>query len=302
MSAGVEPTGVVLQMQDYSIHDGNGVRTTIFLAGCSLRCQWCSNPESWQQKPKLAYYAHKCKGCLSCVASCPAKLDPRSMAESLAVCKDCHLCVSACPQKALAKSGKQLDVEAVYQKIKRDELFFRYTEGGVTFSGGEPFLQPEFLSAIIKRCEPLGVSFWAETCGHFSWSKAAPLLPHFEHLFFDLKHMDSERHRQYIGVGNEVILKNLKRIYQMGIPLTIRIPFIPEVNGDDVNIDQTAQFMQQHLSGCPVELLPYHELGKAKYTAFKMNEDFHAFSVPTEEQLNHAYQIFSEYGVAQVEH
>ncbi|WP_408621455.1 glycyl-radical enzyme activating protein [Celerinatantimonas sp. YJH-8] len=285
-------------MQDYSIHDGEGVRTTIFLAGCSMRCQWCANPETWTQHPKLAYYEHRCQQCGHCQEACPQLLDPRRVTIQDHDCRYCGACVQACSQNALSIACSSVSVESVYQKIVRDELFFRFSGGGVTFSGGEPFLQPEFIRAVIERCELLGISFWAETCGCFSWSQAQDVIRHFEHIFYDIKHMDDDRHRYYTGVGNRVILKNAKRIYELGIPLTIRLPFIPEVNGDDANITATAQFVSQFLPGTPVELLPYHELGKAKYTAFKMHDDFHSFTVPAPEAIEHAYAIFAEYGIS----
>ena len=217
------------------------------------------------------------------------------------VCNQCGLCVRACPSKALASACHEVTVDEVYQKIQRDELFFRYTDGGVTFSGGEPFLQHQFIRSIMDRCEPLGVSFWAETCGHFSWAQAKDLFLRFEHIFFDLKLMDSAAHEPYTGIGNEQILKNACNIYRLGVPMTIRVPLIPEVNGHDGNIRKTAQFMMEHLSGCQIELLPYHALGKAKYTAFKMLDSFHEFSVPTPEILANAYKIFAEYGVKAVQ-
>lgn len=289
--------GIVLQMQDYSIHDGDGVRTTIFLAGCALRCQWCANPETWTATPKLAYYPHKCKGCQTCVGQCPQQLDPRAVTQATQACDHCSLCVKACPSRALSLACTPASVDEVVAKIKRDELFFRYTDGGVTFSGGEPFMQPDFIRAVIEQCEPLGISFWAETCGHFNWRGAADLFPHFDHIFFDLKVMDSAKHKAVTGLGNEQILKNVKRIYDLGVPMTIRIPFIPEVNGDEANLRATAEFMQQNLAGCAIELLPYHELGKAKYTAFKMLDDFHSYTVPSSAMLEWAYGVFGEYGI-----
>lgn len=295
-------TGVILQMQDYSIHDGRGVRTTIFLAGCSLRCQWCANPETWTKQPKLAYYRHKCKSCQSCLSACTQQTDPRQSGMPCSRLKSCGACVAACPARALTLACTETSVDDIYQQIQRDELFFRYSGGGVTFSGGEPFLQHQFLRAIMHRCEPLGVSFWAETCGYFNWPAVRDLMPRFEHIFFDLKHMDSAIHERFTGLGNEHILQNVRNIYQSGVPVTIRIPFIPEVNGHDRNIEQTAQFMAEYLPGSPIELLPYHELGKAKYTAFHLLDAFHSFSVPSPAMLERAYRLFARYGVTAVDH
>lgn len=292
--APTEPTtGVILQMQDYSIHDGDGVRTTIFLAGCGLRCQWCANPESWTRQPKLAFHAHKCAACHRCAGACREGLDPAAADFAPSRCTHCGDCVAACPERALQLAGLEQDLKAVVDKIRRDEIFFRHSGGGVTLSGGEPFRQPRFARALLDACDALGVSVWAETCGVFDWEACGEMIPRFEHIFFDIKHMDDEAHRRFTGQGNHAILENARRIHRTGVPMTIRVPVIAEVNLSDANLRATAEFVAAHLPGATVELLPYHELGKAKYLAFRMAESFHAFSPPTPKQLARAYEIFA---------
>jgi pyruvate formate lyase activating enzyme len=290
-------TGVVIQMQDYSIHDGDGVRTTIFLAGCGLRCQWCANPESWTKKARLAFYAHKCLQCHRCEPVCPQNLKPSSNEFDLSDCSLCGACVSACPEKALEIACSGTDVESVMQKICRDELFFRYTGGGVTFSGGEPFLQHQFLRHLMAGCEQLGVSVWVETCGFFNWKQCQDLMSGIEHVFFDIKHMDEQVHEQVTGQSNRTILDNARKMHELGVPMTIRVPLITEVNLDDDNLRATAEFIREYLSGSTIELLPYHELGKAKYMAFRMDDVFHSFTTPTPEQVAKAYSIFTDYQI-----
>nr|WP_321454864.1 glycyl-radical enzyme activating protein [uncultured Cohaesibacter sp.] len=290
-------TGTVLQMQDYSIHDGDGVRTTIFLAGCGLRCQWCANPESWTQHKKLAYHAHKCKGCRTCLSICPEGLDPAAGDFDPALCTFCGECVTACPEKALQLACEEMDADTIMDQIRRDEIFFRHSGGGVTFSGGEPFVQHQFLRRLMDGCEKLGVSVWVESCGFFKWDHCQDLMAGIDHIFFDIKHMDSETHRQFTGQGNEVILQNAKRIHAAGVPMTVRIPLIVEVNLADSNLEATAGFMREHLPGSGIELLPYHELGKAKYSAFRMTERFRSFSTPTGAQVEAAYRIFKNHGI-----
>ncbi|WP_119308865.1 glycyl-radical enzyme activating protein [Cohaesibacter haloalkalitolerans] len=289
--------GTVLQMQDYSIHDGDGVRTTIFLAGCGLRCQWCANPESWTQHRKLAYHAHKCRGCQSCRTVCPEGLDPAAGDFDATRCTFCGDCVAACPEKALQLACEQMDADAIMEQIRRDEIFFRHSGGGVTFSGGEPFVQHQFLRSLMAGCERLGVSVWVETCGFFKWEACQDLMAGIDHIFFDIKHMDSESHRRFTGQGNETILDNAKRIHASGVPMTIRIPLIAEVNLEENNLEATARFMRDHLPGSRIELLPYHELGKAKYSAFRMADSFHSFTTPTEAQTAVAYSIFDRYQI-----
>jgi pyruvate formate lyase activating enzyme len=289
--------GAVLQMQDYSIHDGDGVRTIIFLAGCGLRCQWCANPESWTQHRKLAYHAHKCRGCHSCRTVCPEGLDPAAGDFDATRCTFCGDCVAACPEKALQLACEQMDADAIMEQIRRDEIFFRHSGGGVTFSGGEPFVQHQFLRRLMAGCERLGVSVWVETCGFFKWEACQDLMAGIDHIFFDIKHMDSEIHRRFTGQGNETILDNAKRIHASGVPMTIRIPLIAEVNLEESNLNATACFMRDHLPGSRIELLPYHELGKAKYSAFRMADSFHSFTTPTEAQTAVAYSIFDRYQI-----
>lgn len=290
-------SGIVIQMQDYSIHDGDGVRTTIFLAGCGLRCQWCANPESWTLKPKIAFYAHKCTQCYQCEQACPQGLIPSAKSFIPGDCTLCGACVSACPEKALEIACSDTDAESVMQKIRRDELFFRHTGGGVTFSGGEPFLQHQFLRRLMRECEQIGVSVWVETCGFFNWNKCQDLMPYIEHIFLDIKHMDEQVHQQVTGQSNRTILDNARKIYQQGVPITIRVPLIAEVNLDQDNLRATAEFISANLSGSSIELLPYHELGKAKYTAFRMEESVHSFTTPTPEQVEQAYRVFSDYQI-----
>lgn len=298
MAAADAKTGVVLQMQDYSIHDGDGVRTTIFLAGCGLRCQWCANPESWTQQTKLAHHAHKCTQCHRCADACPEGLDPAAADFDPSQCSGCGSCAAACPQLALQLACLKTGIASVAAKIRRDEIFFRHSGGGVTVSGGEPFLQHDFLREIVDVCERQGVSVWVETCGFFNWDLCKDLVPRLEHVFFDIKHMDDATHHSYTGQSNRTILENACRIRQMNVPMTIRIPLIVEVNLDETNLRVTAEFMRDHLPGCGVELLPYHTLGKAKYTAFHMEDDFHGFSTPSAEQVAWAYGIFAEYEIA----
>ncbi|WMI82008.1 glycyl-radical enzyme activating protein [Anaerotignum sp. MB30-C6] len=295
-------TGIVIQMQDYSIHDGDGVRTTIFLAGCHLRCQWCANPESWTLKKKLVLYKHKCTGCMKCTFVCPEKRIPCKMERPNDNCNSCGECVNACTQKALDFACLEKDVDELVKKIERDALFFRYTGGGVTFSGGEPLLQHGFIRALLDRFEGLGVNSWVETCGYFDFETVQDLLPKFSHIFLDIKHMDSRKHKAFTGCGNELILQNAKKIYATGVSMTIRIPIIAEVNLDENNLVKTAVFMKENLPSANIELLPYHELGKAKYISLGMEDKFVKFTTPTEKQINHAYQIFQNHGIEKVEY
>lgn len=289
--------GILLQMQDYSIHDGDGVRTTIFLAGCPLRCKWCANPESHTTEPKLVYYKHKCKDCGKCAAVCPQGLSPTTMQRPNPVCDVCGLCAEACPAKALAVACTAHDIEQIVARIKRDAIFFRFTGGGVTFSGGEPFVQADFLRMLANKFFSLGIGMWVETCGYFDFDAVKDILELLDHVFIDIKHMDSATHAQCTGVGNELILANAVKIYEMNIPVTVRIPSISGLNLTTENIEATAAFMAEHMPGAEIELLPYHELGKAKYIALGREADFTSFTTPTQEALDAAYAVFTAHNI-----
>ncbi len=290
--------GSIVQVQRYSIHDGDGVRTTIFLAGCHLRCRWCANPESWTKGKKLAFYRHLCKGCERCIEVCPEGLDPRAIKYPNNRCTLCGNCVSACPHHALEMACQDVEASRTAKEIERDALFFRYTGGGVTFSGGEPFLQDQFIRSMARKFFDSGISLWVETCGYFEWDKAKDVVEMMDHVFLDIKCMDPDRHRQNTGVSNDLILQNAVKIHSLGIPMTIRIPAINEVNMDVENLEATAKFIAMNLKKADVELLPYHELGKVKYISFGMEDAFHSFTTPSKEEIETAYAVFRSFGIA----
>lgn len=284
-------------MQDYSINDGSGVRTIIFLPGCPLRCKWCANPETWTTGRKLVFYKHKCISCGRCKNVCPNGLDPVNMKRPNEECETCGKCVQACLNRSLDIVCTLKDAQEVVECVRKEEIFFRYTGGGITFSGGEPFVQSEFLRTLVNKFSILGIDMWVETCGHFEFDNVKDIIAELNHVFLDLKHMDSNRHKEYTGVGNEKILENAKKINEMGVPITVRIPSIPGVNLTEENIRNTAKFMKENMKGATIELLPYHELGKAKYTSLGMEDKYNKFITPTNEELEFAYNIFKEYEI-----
>lgn len=293
----MQKTGTVIKAQRYSIHDGNGVRTTIFLSNCKLRCKWCSNPESWNSKQKLAFYEHKCIACNKCVELSPRGLDPRTIDRVKQDASLFETAVNSCPKGALEMALEELSVADLLAEVMKDSLFFRFTGGGVTFSGGEPFLQHEFLDALSSAFYDKGVNMAVETCGYFDWKVVAPIVEKLDHVFFDLKHMDSGVHRELTGVGNEEILENSKRIHGLSTPMTIRIPCIKGANFTKENIIATAKFMSKELTTADIELLPYHDLGKGKYQALGMDYLGNEYETPNNTELEEMYAIFEEHGI-----
>ena len=294
--------GILLQSQSFSVNDGEGIRNTIFLAGCPLRCQWCANPETWTLEPKLAFYEERCTQCGSCQEACPQRISPNGQEEKRIGCDNCGLCVDQCSQKALSILCTESTIEPILAKIERERIFFQHSDGGVTFSGGEPTFQQEFLRSLTNELYRRGISTWMETCGYFNWDSTKDILLKMDHLLYDIKCMDENLHKQVTGVSNQLILENCCKAAQEGIPLTIRIPLIKEVNCTTENLIATAQFVNDNVPGGRIELLPYHDFGKEKYQAIGMREDFKPFTTPTRDEIAAAKQLLIDHEIRIVEY
>ena len=288
--------GIILQIQKFSVHDGQGVRTVIFMAGCPLRCKWCSNPETWDLSPKLAFYAKKCAGCGICCKTCPKSIFPPQM-KAGDNCDACGLCANACPMDALAVLCEKAAADDVVRKIERDAVFFRYSKGGVTFSGGEPTMQEEFLRGLTERLYSRGVSMWIETCGHFCFEDVRDIFQKMDNVYYDIKCIDGRLHKELTGVDNAGILANSIRLHKLGLPITVRLPAIGGVNFTEGNLNATALFMSENLQGAAIEILPYHNFGKEKYEALKLTEYLHEFTTPEKHEISGAYSLFRRYGI-----
>jgi pyruvate formate lyase activating enzyme len=291
-------TGIVLQLQSFSLHDGDGIRTVVFLAGCPLRCAWCANPESWSLEPKLAHYKDKCLYCGACRTSCPHGLFPAGRERR--GCDACGLCVRNCPARALKILCQPMSVTQAVKKIRREELFYRYSGGGVTFSGGEPTYQHAFLRSLSVSLAAAGVDMWIETSGCFSWEIAGDIFSYFSHVFLDLKVFSPQDHRVFTGQGNELILSNAVKIREAGLPLTIRVPCVKGANFTEKNLTDTALFLRERLPEVEVELLPYHALGKEKYLAVGLEEFWQEYAAPERDELEKAREIFRRAGMRTV--
>jgi pyruvate formate lyase activating enzyme len=267
--AGTALPGRVFDIQRFSLHDGGGLRTTVFLKGCPLRCRWCSNPESQLPGNELFHLAGRCMGCGACIAACPLSLITWKGAgrEGVSIrrdgCPACGKCVEACPRAALAIKGRRMAVDEVAGIVARDRLFYGVSGGGVTLSGGEPFAQAAFARELLARFAQEGIRTAAETSGLADWTDIEPCLPLLDEIFVDFKHPDSARHAEWTGAGLDTILPNAEKILRLHPRATLRIPVIPGFNADRAAGDGFADFAIR--LGAKVELLPYHAFGEGKY-------------------------------------
>lgn len=266
------PKGRIFSMQRFSIQDGPGIRTTVFVKGCPLRCAWCSNPESQNLHPEIMVRRQKCEGCGECVQACPR--DAIDLVEGLvaidrARCDLCMDCVEACPTGALEVTGEEITIEAAVDECSQDEPFYRNSDGGVTLSGGEPLSQPEFALEFLKACKQRSLSTALDTCGHAPWEVLEKILAYTDLVLFDVKHLDPEMHRKGTGVENDLILENLRRITaSRQARVWIRIPVIPGYNDSEEHARAVANAMAKMPEFPCVEkisLLAYHAWGKPKY-------------------------------------
>ena len=272
--------GIVFNIQRFTIHDGPGLRTELFLKGCPLRCQWCSNPESWLPQIQLGVYKTKCIGktkCGMCLDVCPVPDTLKFYRGKLVEidrdkCTNCMACYDECPSDAIKQWGKAMSVEECMKEIMRDVGYYERSGGGVTVSGGEPLIQADFVAELFQACKAEGIQTCLESTFHAPWSEVEKVLPYTDIVISDIKHMDSAVHKQYTGVGNERILENLKKLTEEDREFILRIPIIPNVNDDMANIEATADFILNELGGRvrTLQLLSFMRLGEEKYTSLGM--------------------------------
>lgn len=292
--------GLVFSIQRYSLHDGPGIRTTVFLKGCPLRCKWCSNPESINPYPELMVRDTRCNKCGKCLEVCvPAaiSLDETSVVVDRSRCDLCLKCVEVCLPGAIEIAGRYMNVEEVVEECIKDELFYRNSGGGVTLSGGEPLYQPDFAVNLLKGCKGRGLSTAVDTSGYASGEVLDKILQYTDLVLYDIKHMDSEMHYRGTGVKNDLIVKNLERIVSAKrARVWIRIPIIPDFNDSEECINKLAEFIR----GMPIEkisLLGYHEWGRAKYYALGRGYPLVGCVPPSQERLKILSDVMQSKGL-----
>lgn len=302
-------TGRVLNIQHFCTHDGPGIRTNVFLKGCSLRCKWCSNPESISPKPELAYNPGKCIGekqCGFCLKdTCPESaiyvVGSGDRADDKVrinwdLCTNCGACVAVCPTNALYLFGQEMTVEQVLDEVEQDSAFYRESGGGMTLSGGECQLQPDFSAALLAGAHARGINTAIETASNVPWAFMEKILPHVDTVLHDIKLTDPGRHKQWTGVDNSRIRANLKRAYETfpNIKFIARTPIIPGVNDDEEHIRATLAFIRPYPNVIDYELLPYHRFGASKYEFLGNVYGLADFQSPTSETMARLQALIDE--------
>ena len=263
------PIGLVFDIQRFAVHDGGGIRTLVFLKGCPLRCRWCQNPESMRPEPEIMRIPHHCISCVKCMTLCPQqaiRLSPTGeVAVDRTLCDLCGDCVASCYAGSMTIVGRYLTPGEVMEEVERDRKFYTHSGGGVTFSGGEPTMQPDFLLACLEAAKARGLHTAIETCGHAPWETFAALLGKVDLFLCDIKHMDAQRHHELTGASNRRILDNIARLAGAGAALRLRLPLVPGANDADDNIAATARFAATLPGLEGFDILPYHRLGESKW-------------------------------------
>lgn len=299
---GENPTGTVFDIRRFSVHDGPGIRTTVFFKGCPLRCWWCHNPESQSYQPEILLSPSRCIRCGACVEACPAGAISSGQAAGApnpVLCTRCGVCTEACAAEARELAGRVMTSTQVMAVVERDLPFYDQSGGGVTFSGGEPLAQPKFLAELLRHCKSKDLHTTVDTSGYTPWKTLAALAPDVDLFLYDLKLVDPAAHRKMTGVSNERILSNLYKLSEMGARLILRVPIVPGVNDDLENIRAVGEIARR--SGQigrgveEIDLLPYHQAAMGKYDRMDLPYNLHNVKPPANEEMDKLVKILEEW-------
>jgi len=297
-------SGMIFDVKRYAINDGPGIRTAVFMKGCPLRCWWCHNPEGQSVKKQLIFRINRCKESKACIEACP--LGAISWKDGTStdweICDHCGKCAEICYAGAREIVGREINLDQLMIELERDIPFYDQSGGGVTFTGGEPLQQRKFLQEALMACKQQNIRTAVDTSGSTAWGNFESILPLTDLFLYDVKHMDAEKHRLYTTVSNGKILNNLQKLSNVRANIIVRIPIIPGMNDDAKNLTACGAFLADlpHLEG--VELMPYHEIGVAKYQALGMLYKMGDTVPPNTQQICEIEELFINYGVKVIRH
>lgn len=286
-------------IKKFGVHDGPGIRTTVFLKGCPLNCQWCANPESANPFPELFFYKSKCIGCQKCFAICVNNaiyFEEGELRHIREKCTNCGECVSACIANARKIIGQHLKPDEVFEVIMQDKAFYEQSGGGVTFSGGEPFLYPDYISQVAEKCKQEEIGVAVETCGAFDIREIEKIIEVVDLVLFDIKIIDEEKHLKYCGNSNKDILSNFSKLIEL-VPVKARVPIIPSINDSERDIELLCDFFIQHKEKLKeIHILPYHNLGISKYDSLDRTYLLNHITPPTQKHMENIKSIIEKCG------
>ena len=290
----------VINIQRFSVHDGDGIRTTIFFKGCYLNCQWCHNPESQKFTPEIMINKERCTGCGSCEHVCPNEAVSVKNGKAFtdrSKCEACGKCTDYCLQNIREIAGRTYTVQELIRIVEKDYMFYEESFGGVTLSGGEVMAQNmDYILDLAKRLKRKGYDVTIDTCGYAPQKNFEQILPYADTFLYDVKVMDVEKHKKYIGQGNDLILSNLKYLSDHGARIYIRIPVIGGVNESDEDMEQIITYLKENIQVAQVNLLPYHDIASSKYERLDTKYDGEEFFVPSQERMEELQQMFQKNG------
>lgn len=288
--------GIIFDIKKFAVHDGPGIRSTVFFKGCPLRCLWCHNPEGISSAPEIMVFAGRClKDCRDCLAACPKNAlnkKGRRIILDRVICDGCGACSRACPAEALKLAGRLVTADQALEQLAKDSAFFRDSGGGITCSGGEPLLQPQFLRQLLVACRRQNLHAAVDTCGHAPFAAYEKILPLTGLFLYDLKLMDDSRHKRLTGVSNRLLLSNLQKLSRSAGNLAIRVPLVPGCNDSAADMAEMADFCASLPNRHPVHLLPYHRGGSGKSQRLGRGDPMAATLPPTPDAIRKTREIF----------